>query len=127
MKTLVHTVITLFFLGLSAYAGDVTHVDAKQAMELLKKEEKPKVLDVRTPEEFAEGHLAGALNIDFLKSDFAEKVAKLDKDQPFLVHCRSGGRSTKSLATFEKLGFKNIIHLDGGMNAWTEAGGEVVK
>lgn len=85
------------------------------------------VLDVRTPDEFAEGHLANAKNIDFKGADFAKQIAALDKTQPYLVHCGGGHRSTSSLEIFQKLGFKTIIHLDGGLTSWTKAGHPVVK
>ena len=127
MQKLLAPLFGLFLLATGSYAEEVKHVDAKQALALLKEEKAPKVLDVRTAEEYAEGHIADALNIDFNKPDFAEQLGKLDKDQTYLVHCRSGGRSGKSLAAFKKLGFKSIIHLDGGMLAWQEAGGEVEK
>ena len=85
------------------------------------------LLDVRTPEEFAAGKIEGATNIDFRADDFATKLGKLDKTKTYLVHCRSGGRSTESLKAFKELGFTSVIHLDGGMIAWEKAGGAVVK
>jgi len=104
----------------------VKHVDAAGAKRLLdesaaKKDGKVVVLDVRTPDEYKAGHIAGSTNIDFSAADFAAKVAKLDKDKTYVVHCQRGGRSTRSLETFQKLGFKSIVHLDGGMAGWKEA------
>ena len=128
MKTLLFSVTTVFALIAGvADGGEVKHVNAKEAIELFRGENKPKVLDVRTAEEFAEGHLEGATNIDFQKSDFEEKLTSLEKSKTYLIHCRSGFRSGKSLAVFKKLGFQNIIHLDGGIKAWQEAGGKVKK
>jgi phage shock protein E len=101
-------------------AAAVKHVDAKAAAALVQ-EKKATVLDVRTAGEFAEGHIAGAKNLDFNGADFEQRLKELDKTQPYLVHCRSGGRSGKSLATFQKLGFTNIHHLDGGIMAWEDA------
>lgn len=98
----------------------ITHLDAKAAQESLSGE--VIVLDIRTPAEFAEGHIEGALNIDFNADNFADNIDKLDKSKEYLVHCRSGGRSGRSLPTFESLGFEKILHLDGGMNGWVEAG-----
>jgi phage shock protein E len=104
----------------------VKHVDAAGAKKLLdeaaaKKDTGVVVLDVRTPDEYKSGHIAGAANIDFNAADFAEKVGKLDKEKTYVVHCQRGGRSTKSLETFRKLGFKNLVHLDGGMAGWEKA------
>ncbi len=111
----------------SATATQIDHVDAAGAATQLASADKPKVIDVRTPEEFAEGHIEGATLIDFKSPDFESKLGELDRDQTYLIHCRSGARSTSSLPTFEKLGFKHVIHLDGGFNAWQEAGQAVTQ
>ena len=80
------------------------------------------VIDVRTPAEFAEGHIKGARNVDIASPDFRKNLAKLDPGKTYLVHCAAGGRSTRSLSVLSQLGFKSIIHLDGGLNSWKEAG-----
>jgi len=85
------------------------------------------VLDVRTPAEFAEGHIAGATNINFLAKDFSARAGQLDRDKVYLLHCASGGRSKRCLPQLTRLGFKLIYHLDGGLSAWEEAGKPVVK
>ncbi len=113
--------------GEPAPAKKVSHVDAAGAAKLLADKKQVVVLDVRTPAEFEEGHIAGAKNIDFQAKDFADKLGALDKSQTYLVHCAAGGRSTRSLETFQKLGFTSIVHLDGGMNAWKKAGQPVTK
>lgn len=114
--------------------ASVVHVDAAKAAELLKSsgaEEKESdkivVLDVRTPEEFKEERIEGAKNVDFKAADFKEMAAKLDKGKPYLVHCRSGKRSTASLEVLKELGFTRIYHLDGGILAWMEAGQKTVS
>ena len=116
----------------TAAADDVKHVDAAGAKKLIdeaaaKKDAKLKVLDVRTAEEFADGHIAGAVNIDFMDKSFTDKIAALDKSATYVVHCQAGGRSTKSLERFRKLGFKAIVHLDGGFAGWQKAGQPVEK
>lgn len=80
------------------------------------------VLDVRTPEEFAEGHLDGALMIDFYESDFADRIAELDPDASYLIYCRSGNRSGQTGAIMETLGFGDVANIDGGIVAWSDAG-----
>jgi phage shock protein E len=85
------------------------------------------VIDVRTPEEFAAGHIEGAKNIDFNGPDFATKLAALDKSKPVVVHCRAGGRSAKSLPAFQKAGFSKILHMKDGFSAWEAAKLPAVK
>jgi rhodanese-related sulfurtransferase len=85
------------------------------------------VLDVRTPGEFAAGRIKGAVNVDFRAPDFEKRLAQLDKNRPYLVHCARGNRSAKTRDLMEKLGFKKINHLEGGLAAWEKAGGPVEK
>lgn len=80
------------------------------------------VLDVRTPEEFAEGHLEGALLIDFYEADFAERLEGLDPTVPYLLYCRSGNRSGQTAEMMKQLGFADVVDVDGGINAWNAAG-----
>jgi rhodanese-related sulfurtransferase len=62
-----------------------------------------------------------------MSDDFEAQLAKLDKSQPTLVHCQAGGRSSRALKTFEKLGFTQVIHLDDGFGGWQAAGKPVEK
>lgn len=134
MKTRIHGVLAIFLISVltsfTTYAADavgVKHVDAKEAAKLLKDNPKIVVLDIRTKKEFDHGHIKDAKNIDFWGDDFEADIKKLPHDKTYLVHCASGGRSTKSLEVFKKLGFKSIVHLDGGFNAWKKADEPVDK
>lgn len=123
---LLASLLSLFMAGSLLAETPVKHVDAAGAAKLIA-EGKVTVVDVRTSEEFSEGHIKGAQNIDIMSKDFTTKLGELDKTKPVLVHCQAGGRSTRSLSTFEKLGFTQIIHLDGGMNDWVKKGQPVQK
>ena len=80
------------------------------------------LVDVRTPEEFAEGHIPGALNIDWKADDFiGNATAALSKDRPVMVYCRSGKRSAAAAGKLSKVGFK-VLNLTGGFLGWEEAG-----
>jgi phage shock protein E len=85
------------------------------------------VLDVRTPEEFAAGHIAGARNVDFLAGDFADKVGALDPSKSYLVHCASGGRSNMAVSLLKKRNFVELYHMNDGFKAWVRAGKAVEK
>jgi len=130
MRTILTSLLlaTAFLLASAVQAADpVKHVDARAAAKLLKENKYMVVLDIRRAVELEDGHIAGAKNIDFYGKDFADQLKALDKEKPYLVHCASGGRSTKSLETFKQLGFKRVYHLDGGFNGWREAGQPVEK
>ena len=79
------------------------------------------ILDVRTPEEFAEGHLEGAMMIDFYDGDFAERIGELDPSVPYLIYCRSGNRSGQTVDIMADLGFEDVAEIDGGIQAWLAA------
>jgi rhodanese-related sulfurtransferase len=81
------------------------------------------VLDVRTPKEFAAGHIPGAVNIDFNSADFVKKVTALDTNKTYLVHCAVGGRSAKACDKLSQQ-FPHLYNLEGGMKAWEKAGNQ---
>ena len=84
-------------------------------------------LDVRTAEEYADGHIANTINIDVLKDDFEKKAkATLPKDKVIAVNCRSGKRSKNAARILVKNGFK-VIELDAGYNDWLAKGMPVTK
>ena len=84
-------------------------------------------LDVRTAEEYADGHIANTINIDVLKDDFEKKAkAILPKDKVIAVNCRSGKRSKNAARILVKNGFK-VIELDAGYNDWLAKGMPVTK
>ena len=85
------------------------------------------VLDVRTAKEYQAGHIPGAVNIDVNAADFDKKVAELDKGKTYLVHCASGVRSVRACEKMNRMDFKELINLQGGMKAWEKAGKAVEK
>ncbi len=95
--------------------------------EKLREDKKNRVLDVRTPEEFANGHMPGAVNIDINGADFEKKISILEKDKTYLVHCAGGVRSAKACGKMAQLKFPNLYNLEGGFKAWEKAGKPVEK
>lgn len=80
------------------------------------------LIDVRTPKEYKDGHIQNAVNIHLYDQDFKERINKLDKDKVVYVYCKAGGRSAEAVDIMKTNGFKHIVELDGGADAWTEAG-----
>lgn len=93
-------------------------VNPKEFSEKLEKTTEANLIDVRTPEEFADGHLKNAKNINWKGDDFGKQVAELDKSKPIFIYCLSGGRSTAAANLLSKEGFTDIIEMDGGMMKW---------
>ncbi len=79
------------------------------------------VLDIRTAEEYAEGHLAGAINIDYYADNFESLLGELDLGVPYVMYCNSGNRSGNALPVMDSLGFLEVYELDGGIQAWNGA------
>jgi rhodanese-related sulfurtransferase len=106
----------------AAFAGDVPGMTEDALLARMASGDKTLVvLDVRTPKEFADGHVPGAINIshDQLEGRMAELDA--DRDRDVVVYCRSGHRAGLALGMLEKAGFKRLYHLEGDYIGWTEA------
>ena len=85
------------------------------------------ILDVRTPEEVAEGYIENAINIDFYSETFRDELNRLDKNKTYLIYCRSGGRSGNTLNIMEELNFREVYDVSGGMIEWQAEGLPTIK
>ncbi len=82
------------------------------------KESGAQLVDVRTPEEFAKGHIAGAVNIDWLEDGFLDHAKAIDKSKPVLLYCAAGGRSAEAVAAMKAAGYTDVVDLANGFNGW---------
>jgi phage shock protein E len=107
----------------SAEAADpgVRLVGVTEASELLAGGDRI-VIDVRTPQEFAEGRLAGARMIDIQSPTFAQEIGELDPDASYIVYCRTANRSAGARQLMTELGFRDVADIEGGVVAWSAAG-----
>ena len=78
------------------------------------------ILDVRTADEYAQGHLKGAINIPL--SDLPVQIGELDRNRPILIYCRTGVRSAQASTILVNAGFTQVYDMEGGLNAWINAG-----
>jgi len=85
------------------------------------------ILDVRTPGEYQSGHIKDSIMIDFYSNSFMDEIGRLDKEKSYLVYCRSGNRSARSMSLFKKLEFQKIYHLSSGINGWNSEGLPLVQ
>lgn len=121
---IVGVLVLVFAMAMPAAPGSaVTNVTVGKAQKLMKERAGKAdfvILDVRTPEEFAEGHIAGAVNLDVQARDFEKRLRALDRDKSYLVYCRTGNRSRKATVAMEALGFRSIFHMNEGTVKWKQ-------
>ncbi|PIX06994.1 MAG: rhodanese-like domain-containing protein [Flavobacteriales bacterium CG_4_8_14_3_um_filter_35_10] len=124
MKHLKLFLAILFFVSLGSVSiaqsdsGVIKLIEPNDLLNTLKSS-KIQLVDVRTPSEFATGHIGKSVNIDYYDQDFSAKIGKLDKSKPIYLYCRSGVRSSNSAEILKKLGFKTIYDLKGGVLNWS--------
>lgn len=120
MKKLITIILTAFGLTTACGQQAFENVDVKAFAELIN-DSNVVVLDVRTSEEYAEGHIEGAVLINQFEDDFIEKAQELlPKDKTIAVYCRSGRRSASAATRLSDVGFR-CVNLKGGYLAWHEA------
>jgi len=130
MKTIFISLCFLFMFGFyqSGSAnpkGFFMTISPEKASEIIqqnKGNQDFEVLDVRTPNEYKAGHLQNVSLIDFYSPNFKASINKLDKNKTYLVYCRSGVRSGRSLLLMKDLGFNKVYDLEGGIINWNQAG-----
>lgn len=97
--------------------SEVKVISAEEMQSILELED-VQLVDVRTPEEYAEVRIANAQNIDFTSPTFEEDITKLDKEKPVILYCQGGVRSAKCAKKLKEAGFEKIYDLEGGISKW---------
>lgn len=108
----------------------IKDISPKEANDLIQKNKtNPNfiIIDVRTPQEFADGHIENAINLDFRSTSFEAEINKLDRNKTYLIYCRSGNRSRGALDMMVKLNFREVYHLLPGIIGWQDDGLPVIK
>ena len=103
----------------TVYAGTSRVISPMEAKSLIAKG--AGIIDVRTPEEYASGHIPDAININFHAEDFQAQLMKLDKHKAYVVYCRSGNRSGKAVIIMKKLGFSTLYDMQA-FSGWVDNG-----
>ncbi len=126
-------VLTSFCLFLSLFSFSckeqnqsvVEMLTAQEMVDMMSQNDFP-LVDVRTPEEFQEGAIKNAINMDFLSDSFEAQINNLDPNEPLIIYCKSGGRSNSCAMFLEKAGFVKVYNLVGGISQWTNLGLPIV-
>lgn len=133
-KTGIFAIGILALLGVGVYFGTAQNSTDQNNLALMietvdsstfknrSTEEERVLIDVRTPGEFSEGHIAGSINIDFNAPSFVDEIEKLDKNDSYSIYCRSGNRSGQALELMDSLGFVDVLDLQGGVISWERNG-----
>jgi rhodanese-related sulfurtransferase len=106
--------------GVGSSGGDTNRVGVEEFARLMEEGDFT-LLDVRTPKEFAAGHIPGAINLDVQSASFADELRALNTEETCLVYCRSGRRSQRAGEILAGQGFEEVIELAPGFNAWKSA------
>jgi len=126
--------VTVFLYGCAIQTGSPNQIfediGVQESFELIQRNQMNQdfiIIDIRTPEEFNEGHIENAVNIDFYSETFKEDLDKLDKNKTYFIYCRSGNRSGRAMPIMKELGFKEVYNLSVGIKEWIAEGLPVVK
>lgn len=123
LKIIILAIVTLAITSCKGQPSkNIQTIDAVAFSKAIQATPNPQVVDVRTPEEFASGHLIQAQNVNWMNPDFVANSAKYDKSKPIFVYCKSGGRSHKAAEKLAELGFTKVIEMEGGILKWDAAG-----
>ena len=124
MKNL-FAILTILLLTGVAFTQQATETEEERIERISQEEFKEKmetgeyiVFDVRTVDEYQEGHLEGAKSLDFLGKSFDATIQQLPKNYKYLIYCQSGGRSAKALEKMKEAGFVHVLELEGGYSQW---------
>lgn len=117
-KLLLATFASLIFMACNSQETEHYKVLTADQYEQAVAEQNVQIIDVRTADEFADGYIKGAKNINIQNKNFELIANDLDKEKPVYIYCRSGMRSAKAGKTLEEMGFKEIYDLKGGILAW---------
>ena len=109
-------IISLFLFSSFAHANTGS-IEPDALLKLIKKQQAPLIIDVRTAQEFAQGHIQGAINIDYRTIDQAKNLSE-NKDKQIIIYCRSGHRAKIASKILYQKGFENLIDLHGHMITW---------
>lgn len=88
---------------------------------------KVQLVDIRTPQEYNQGHMEGALNYNYYKPSFMQQMSSLDKSKPVYIYCRSGNRTDSAAKKLKRAGFTKVYDLNGGVNNWMRSGFKLMR
>lgn len=122
MKYLYSIILSTLLINAVVAQQNIQQLSANAFQKTIDSFSTKQIIDVRTPQEYNTGYIAGARNINFYDKDFKAQLESLDKTQPVFVYCKVGGRSAQAAKQLQESGFTKIYDLEGGMLSWTRNG-----
>ena len=126
-------VLLMLFISVGCNSKPPLNEQEKSAIHVVKPtefKEKSKnqvIIDIRTPQEFSQGHIEGAINLNYFDHSFTHQIGKYDKSKPIFLYCRSGNRTSSAAAKIAKLGFEEVYDLQGGIMSWSKENLQIIK
>ena len=135
MKTILKTVLIIFISVLNLNCKTEPSNSATQRGKVIlvspadfkEKSQNQTIIDIRTPQEYGQGYIEGAININYFDRSFLDQVSEFDKNKPIFIYCRSGNRTSSASKKLLKLGFTEVYDLQGGIISWARDKNEIVK
>ena len=132
VRTSLCLLLILFLVQTFSVAGEgaLKTISPKEASELIAKHKNNVdfiILDVRTPREFKSGHIEKAILLDYYSKTYTDELKRLDKTKTYLMYCRSGNRSGKTLNLIRDMGFSRVYNMDKGIKGWRSKGFPISK
>jgi rhodanese-related sulfurtransferase len=133
MKLKLGIILVVLFISVGCNSKPPLNEQEKAAIHIVKPTEfKEKsvnqiLIDIRTPQEFNQGHIEGAININYFDRSFIEEIGKYDRSKPIFLYCRSGNRTSSAAAKVAKLGFNEVYDLQGGIMNWSKENLQITK
>lgn len=124
------TALVVYFIAINnakSQAPNGSIVSVQEVKKSIDAQEKVTIVDVRTPEEYKEGHLKNSilLALDTINSKAVQALP--DRNQALYVYCRAGHRSAQAVAQLQQMGYAHVHSMDGGITAWKKAGFQIIK
>ncbi len=132
VRTSLCVLLILFLFQTYSIAGEdiLKTISPKEASDLIAKHKNNAdfiILDVRTPREFMSGHIEKAILLDYYSKMYTEELKRLDKTKTYLIYCRTGNRTGKTLVLIRNMGFSCVYNMDQGIKGWRSKGFPVTK
>jgi len=127
MKKVLLFFFLIVFLGCNTSTKSNTSIKLLSPTEFKTQSEGNVLVDIRTPEEYKQGHIVNATNINFYDKNFLSKFEEFNKNEPIYIYCRSGNRTSKAASKLVNMGFTKVYDLKNGINNWKKENLKIVR